>query len=167
MALTLVVILDNTGLTDIFDLQGIEYGAVPDKGFIVMADDAHPDLGTKLWAPTDGIIQIEDLEAVLAVTAITPQPPTGLADPTSSAVTATGFKVNWTAPTGGDAVTGYAVTVTKAGSDITGSPFSMAGSTLVKTVSGLTADTDYKVKVEAVNAAGNISSSEITITTGA
>ncbi len=165
MALTLVVILDSIGLTNIFDLQGVPYGNTPDKGFIVMADSAHAEIGKKLFKPTDGIIQIEELEAALAGSAGSAAGPTGFADPTSASITATGFKVNWKAPTGGSAVTGYEVTVTKAGTGITGSPFAMAAGTLSKTISGLTASTAYKVKVKASNADGDTTSGEVTVTT--
>ena len=91
--------------------------------------------------------------------------PGGIAKPTSSAITATGAMITWTAPTTGDAVDNYEVTVTKAGTAITGSPFTMAGSTLSKVLSGLTATTAYKVTVKAINSAGEVSAAELTVTT--
>ena len=90
--------------------------------------------------------------------------PDAPAAPTFASITATGAKVNWAAPTGG-AVANYKVHVTKAGADITGSPFTMAGGTLTKTLSGLTASTAYKVAIEAVNASGSSTSPEATLTT--
>jgi len=95
----------------------------------------------------------------------TPQKPTGFAKPTSSAITATGATVNWAAPTGGDAVTGYSVAVDKAGTAITGSPFAMAGGTLKKALTGLTASTAYNVVVTATNGAGSLAAAPLTVTT--
>jgi len=90
--------------------------------------------------------------------------PDAPAAPTFASITATGAKVNWTAPTGG-AVANYKVHVTKAGADITGSPFTMAAGTLTKTLAGLTASTAYKASIEAVNATGSSTSPEATLTT--
>ena len=96
---------------------------------------------------------------------VIPAPPTGFAAPTSSAVTATGAKITWTAPTGGDAVTSYEVNVSIGIAPIAGSPFTMAGSTLSKTLTGLTTATDYEVDVKAINGDGNVLSPTITVTT--
>ncbi len=85
--------------------------------------------------------------------------------PTSSAITATGFKVTWTAPNGGSKVDNYEVKVTAAGVDVTGSPFTMAGTTLSKTVSGLTASTDYVVTVKAINTAGELEAVSLAVST--
>ena len=66
MADILVVVLDNTGLTGIKDIQGIPYGAtVPDVGAIVTVDDNTPDVGGKLWVPINGVINIEELEQAM------------------------------------------------------------------------------------------------------
>ena len=92
-------------------------------------------------------------------------PPTGFADPTASVITATGFKITWVAPTGGDAVTNYEVSVKAGSTPITGSPFTMAGTTLSKTVSGLTASTDYTVSVKAINGDGNAAAGPVTVST--
>ena len=107
------------------------------------------------------------LDLVVGAGAATPPPlakPNKPATPTLASITATGAKVNWLAPTGG-AVANYKVHVTKAGADITGSPFTMAAGTLTKTLTGLTASTAYKVSVEAVNATGSSTSTEATLTT--
>ena len=93
------------------------------------------------------------------------QAPSGFAKPTSSNVTATGFKVTWTAPTSGDPVDNYIVAVSTGGTPITGSPFTMSGTTLSKTVSGLTTGTDYDVVVTAVNAGGQANAPALTVTT--
>ena len=96
-----------------------------------------------------------------------PVPPSGLAKPTSSAVTATAAKIAWTKPTGGDPVTSYEVSVKTGGTDITGSPFTMSKNTLTKSLSGLTASTAYDVVVKAINGAGATSSPKLTVTTTA
>ncbi len=96
-----------------------------------------------------------------------PAPPTGFAKPTATAVTATGGQVNWTAPTGGDPITGYSVAVDDGGTPITGSPFAMAGSTLKKVLTGLTAATAYNVVVTATNGDGSIAATALTLTTTA
>lgn len=93
--------------------------------------------------------------------------PTGFAKPTATLVTATGGQVNWTAPTGGDPITGYSVAVDDGGTPITGSPFAMAGSTLKKVLTGLTATTSYNVVVTATNGGGSIAATALTLTTTA
>jgi hypothetical protein len=109
----------------------------------------------------DGILELQLQEGAGAPPVVKPDAP---AAPTFASITATGAKVNWTAPSGG-AVDNYKVHVTKAGTDITGSPFTMAGATLTKTLSGLTASTAYKVSIEAINTAGSSTSPEATLTT--
>ncbi len=96
-----------------------------------------------------------------------PVAPTGFAKPTATAVTATGGQVNWTAPTGGDPITGYSVAVDDGGTPISGSPFAMAGSTLKKVLTGLTAATSYNVVVTATNGGGSIAATALTLTTTA
>lgn len=93
--------------------------------------------------------------------------PSGFADQTISNETSSGFKINWVAPTGGDAVDNYIVDVDEAGTPISGSPFTMAGSTLSKTVSGLNASTSYNTKVTAVNEGGSVSTNAVVATTTA
>ena len=69
-------------------------------------------------------------------------------------VTASGMKVVWTGQSDVD-VGNYKVTVVENGvGAITGSPFTMAGSTLSKTLSGLSASTQYDVNVEALDQFG-------------
>ena len=97
----------------------------------------------------------------------TPAPPTGFSKPTSSGITATGAKISWKAPTGGDPVTAYLVKVTSLGTDITGSPFTMAAGTLNKVLTGLTASTAYEVIVTATNADGSKAAPKLTVTTTA
>jgi len=106
-----------------------------------------------------GVLEMALTEPVL----IKPDAPDA---PTFSDIADTSAKVLWTAPTGGD-VDNYKVYVTDGGSDISGSPFTMAGSTLTKTLSGLTASTAYQVSIEAINTAGSSTSAESTLNTTA
>jgi hypothetical protein len=94
-----------------------------------------------------------------------PAPPTGFAKPTSSGITATGAKISWKAPTGGDPVTGYSVSVKKGATAIAGSPFAIAAGTLNKVLTGLTASTAYTVVVTATNADGSKAAPALTVTT--
>lgn len=98
---------------------------------------------------------------------LTTQAPTGFENPTASNVSATGFTVNWVAPTGGDSVDNYIVSVSQSGTPIAGSPFTMAGSTLQKVVSGLVASTEYHFQVSAVNVGGSAESGIELVTTNA
>jgi hypothetical protein len=84
--------------------------------------------------------------------------PTGLA---SSAITATGFGLTWTASTDDTAVTSYDIS-TDGGTSVR-----TTATTNSKTVTGLTASTGYSVKVRAKDAAGNTSaySSALSVTT--
>jgi len=91
-------------------------------------------------------------------------PPIGMDEPTASNITSTGFKATWTAPNSGTA-DNYDVIVKQGGTHITGSPFRMAGTTLSKTLSGLTADTEYTVAVTAINADGSATSPSLTVQT--
>jgi len=97
----------------------------------------------------------------------TPAPPTGFSKPTSSGITATGAKISWKAPTGGDPVTGYSVSVKTGGTAITGSPFGIAAGTLNKVLNGLTATTAYDVIVTATNADGSKAAPKLVVTTTA
>lgn len=65
MAFILVAILDSEGLSGIYDAQGTPYGTVPETGYLVTVEDTHPEIGNKLWAPTNGIIQLEELAVAL------------------------------------------------------------------------------------------------------
>ncbi len=112
----------------------------------------------------DGVLDLVVGDLVAAPAVVAPGKP---GTPTFSAITATGGKVNWTASTTGDAVDNYEVAVDKAGAPITGSPFTMAGSTLSKTLTGLTAATAYNVTIKAINAGGNATSTAATLTTTA
>jgi len=91
------------------------------------------------------------------------------ADPGISAASASGFTIDWLAPAEGDSVDNYEVKVMAVigGAHITGSPFTMAGSTLKKVVSGLPASTDYDVIVTAINAGGSLASSTVIMSTTA
>ena len=122
---------------------------------IASGDVQDPKIGAK------ALKYIDDAYAAPA----TPVKPGTMAKPSASAITATGAKVTWVAPTTGDAVGNYEVKVTKAGVPITGSPFTMAGATLTKTLSGLTATTAYIVTVKAINSAGSVSAAPLEVTT--
>jgi len=69
---------------------------------------------------------------------------------TFTSVTDAGFKVTWNPQLELD-VEYNLVEIEDGGVDITGSPFTMAGSTLSKTVSGLDPSTTYDVTVTAVD----------------
>ena len=95
-----------------------------------------------------------------------PTPPIFTNPITVDAITDVGGKVNWSAATGG-AVSNYEVAVKDGGTPITGSPFTMAGGTLSKTLSGLTASTTYSVDVKAINGDGESAGTQITFDTTA
>ncbi len=167
-----VYTLSVAGVTGLTDQNGIVVGN-PKVGMIYAALDDNTDIADdgsgKLYHSATGIIDPIGLaEAIKAFNGVvTPVPPSGFSIPTEENVTDVGFKVNWTAPSGGDAVTNYEVAVTDGGVAIASSPFTMAGGTLSKTVSGLTASTDYEVTVTAINGAGQIAASAITVSTTA
>ncbi len=95
-----------------------------------------------------------------------PTPPVFTNPITVDNVTDTGGKINWSAATGGT-VSNYEVSVKDGGTPITGSPFTMAGGTLSKTVSGLTASTTYSVDVKAINGDGESVGTQVTFDTTA
>ena len=76
--------------------------------------------------------------------------PSGFAIPTIADLTDVSFTVRWTAPTGGDAVNGYVVTI----DGVDGSPFAVTPNKLDLAVSGLTEKTSYDVTVAAFNEGG-------------
>jgi mannan endo-1,4-beta-mannosidase len=110
----------------------------------------------------DGILELQLKDGAGAQA---PQKPTGFAKPTSSGITATGAKISWKAPTGGDAVTGYSVSVKAGATAIAGSPFTVAKGTLNKVLTGLTTKTAYTVVVTATNSAGSLAATALTVTT--
>ena len=61
MALQLVFVLDETGLTDLKDVQGTDYQSSTGLTHrFVAVEGAHPELGNKLFQ--QDVFQIEDLE---------------------------------------------------------------------------------------------------------
>ena len=78
-------------------------------------------------------------------------------------ITDTSARIEWL-PADGQ-VDAYSVAVGILGTPITGSPFTMAGGTLRKSLSGLTAATQYEVDVIAINENGNDASTQITFDT--
>lgn len=117
-----------------------------------------------------GCCDILEAEAkgAVATTATSDAPsmaPEGFAIPTVSTLTPASAMINWVAPQGGDTVTGYSVAVDQGGTPISGSPFSMAGSTLKKVLTGLTAATTYNVVVTATNGEGSLAATALTVTT--
>lgn len=159
MADVLAVILDPSGLTNIKDVQGIKYKKVPGKGTIVAVAANHPELGKKLWKPTDGIIQLEEMEAALIHgyhPPAKPAKPTGLA---TSGVTKTEIKLDWAQTANASK---YTVSITPA---VTGYPKDV--SVNHETFTGLTAATAYTIKVKACNAAGCSAEAQKTETTAA
>ena len=165
-----VYVLDNSPIiADLTDINGCAVSTI-EKGGVYFAEDTHPDISndgsTKLFHSKSGVIQPDEIDYMVdKYNTVTP--PSGFADPTISAVSDSGFTVNWVAPSGGSSVDNYEVTVTDAGVDITGSPFTMAGTTLKKVVSGLSTATEYKTKVKAINAGGDVTTNEVTVTTNA
>jgi len=81
----------------------------------------------------------------------------------ASSITDTTARISWE-PADGQ-VDAYSVAVSILATPITGSPFTMAGGTLKKALSGLTAETNYEVTVTALNENGNDASTEITFDT--
>jgi len=163
-----VYVLDDTA-TGLKDFMGNDVGNVEKFHIYMTLDDnteVSTDGSTKLYTPPDGIFDPDRLGEIVKGYGAVVQP-TGMGMPTVSNVTATGAKVSWAAPTGGSAVDNYIVSVSQGGTNITGSPFTMSGSTLTKTLSGLTADTEYKVVVTAKNSAGQTDSPELAFTTSA
>ena len=117
-----------------------------------------------LYTSLDGVISPARLgEIVKNYNPIVP--PSDFDDPTISDTEADKFKINWKAPKQGDSVDSYSVSVKKGTTSISGSPFTMAGSTLSKVVNGLDADTEYTVVVIAINAGGFCASNEVKETT--
>lgn len=83
------------------------------------------------------------------------------AAPTAVATGATGIDVSWTAPsTGGSAITGYTVTVARAGETV--KTISVDGATLNTSVTGLEPGIEYGVTVTATNAIGTSTASSAT-----
>ena len=86
-------------------------------------------------------------------------PPTEPGIPVASAITSTGFTVNWTASTDAVGVTGYLVSLNG------GTAQTVTGTS--QTFTGLTASTAYTVAVQATDAAGNLSPTASTSVTTA
>jgi len=124
------------------------------KTLLASGDVQDPKIGAKALKYID--------DAYAAIPAVKPA---GFVKPSSSAITATGFKVTWIAPTGGTRVDNYEVSIKKGTAAISGSPFTMASGTLSKTVSGLVAASDYVVVVKAINKAGEFAAPELTVHT--
>ncbi len=140
---------NSVGFVEVTDAKAIT--------LLASGDVQDPKIGAKALKYIDGAYDV-------------PPPltkPSGFAKPSSSAITTTGFKVSWVAPSGGSPVDNYEVGITTMGSDITGSPFTMAGSTLSKTISGVGADAEYEVTVTAINAGGNVVADVLTVQTPA
>jgi len=156
--------------TNVYDVNGAPVQK-PQKGMIYTAYDNRTDIADDgsqpLYHSADPIDPIKLSEIYTNYNPV--KPPTGLADPTVTNITATGAKVVWTAPSGGSAVDNYIVNVVDGATStpISGSPFTMAGTTLSKTLSGLSASTGYKVVVTAKNSVGEVSSAPVTFTTTA
>jgi hypothetical protein len=167
-----VYTLDVTGITGLKDFAGTVVGN-PQPGMLYTIEEGNSEIADdgskKLYHSANGILDPMALDAVHKTfhKPHVPVKPSGLAKPTADAITATGATINWTTPTGGDPVTSYEVAVTQGGTAISGSPFTMAASTHKKVLTGLTAATAYKVKVKAINGAGNVESAELTVTTTA
>ncbi len=88
--------------------------------------------------------------------------PSDFGDPITQRVKPTGFTIVWKEPIGGDSVESYEVAVDQDGTTpITDSPFTMAGTTLRKIVTGLTAETSYTITVTATNAGGSDASDPV------
>jgi hypothetical protein len=106
-------------------------------------------------------------EAIDRVRDATPTVPEAPYDVTVTSITGTGANINWEAPNnGGSLITAYKVSVTAGGSDITGSPFIVESYEQEKEVTGLTATTEYKTSVIAVNSIGeSVASAEVTFNT--
>ena len=82
------------------------------------------------------------------------EPPSAPATPTISAETATGFTATWTVPENtGPAITDYAVQYRVSG-DTAWIAAIHSGTGLTVTLTGLAAETDYEVQVQATNAEG-------------
>ncbi len=164
MAKVLVIILKTDGLdpnTPLCDANGIKYGIIPDIGTFVTVDESSVDIGedgtAKLYRPANGVFDNDAIEKAKNESGQT------FSDPTISAVTSTGFKVTWVAANNN--VDNYEVSITDDGTDISGSPFTMAGSTLSKTVSGLSSETEYVVNVTAINENGSVTTGDVSQTT--
>ena len=78
-------------------------------------------------------------------------------------ITDVAARITWDAADG--QVDNYQVDVAILGTPIANSPFTMAGGTLGKSLSGLTASTQYEVDVTAINENGNDASTQITFDT--
>ena len=78
-------------------------------------------------------------------------------------ITDAGARIEWLQADG--QVDNYEVAVAILGTPIANSPFTMAGGTLRKSLSGLTAATQYEVDVIAINENGNDASTQITFDT--
>ena len=78
-------------------------------------------------------------------------------------VTDTAGRITWEKADG--QVDAYSVAVAILGTPIANSPFTMAGGTLGKSLSGLTASTNYEVDVTAINENGSSASTQITFDT--
>ncbi len=83
----------------------------------------------------------------------------------TSGITDTSAKLIWLAADG--QVDNYRVNVTLSDVDISGSPFTMAGGTLKKVVSGLTPSTLYEFTVTAINENGEDTSNALGFSTAA
>ena len=67
MAQISVIILDNKGLKNIYDIQGIPYGKsqLPDPGAYVVVDEDHPEIGKKLYRSENEVVELEEIQEAL------------------------------------------------------------------------------------------------------
>ncbi len=141
-----------------------EAGVVEDLAWDA-ATSSYKAASTKLKATMeshyDGVLNLVVSTGVVVPPLAKPNAP---AAPTFASIAQTTATVNWTAATGG-AVANYKVHVKAGTTDISGSPFTMASTTLTKKLTGLTAATAYTVTIEAINASGSATSPAATLTT--
>ena len=67
MAQISVIILDNKGLKNIYDIQGIPYGKsqLPDPGAYVVVHEDHPEIGKKLYRSENDVVELEEIQEAL------------------------------------------------------------------------------------------------------
>lgn len=131
-------------------------GALPSDAvrsvMVVTGNEARPDADLVIWNSPDDVTPVNAAATDLiarpstggTVDSSAPTAPTGLV---ASAITDTGFTLSWTASTDNTGVTAYEVEI--GGTSLGTTP----GTTY--TVSGLTAGTNYAVRVRARDATGN------------
>ena len=129
----------------------------------VLTFRARPDFENPTDADTDNIYEVtvrvsdgalEDTRDVTITVTDVAEPPSAPAMPTFGAATTTSLTVNWAAPANtGPAITDYGVQY-RAGSSGAFTDAGYDGVGAVHTITGLTAETSYQVRVRATNAEG-------------